>query len=79
VQWGAASLGDVPVPSDYDGDGRADVAVWRSTDGRWYVIRSSDGAQSAVQWGAASLGDIPVPADYDGDGRTAFAVFRPGP
>ena len=79
-QWGAASLGDLPVPADYDGDGRADVAVWRpSTDasgqgGIWYVVRSSDGAAVAQQWGAPD--DVPVPADYDGDGRADLAVWR---
>ena len=79
IPWGAP--GDRPVPADYDGDGRADVAVLRPAEGGeesvWYVVRSSDGGVVRRQWGAVSLGDEPVPADYDGDGRVDLAVWRP--
>lgn len=68
-------MASVAVNSDFDGDGKADIAVWRPGDGVWWVIHSADGSQHTQQWGTA--GDIPVPADYDGDGKADFAVWRP--
>lgn len=73
VTWG--TKGDIPVPGDYDGDGKTDTAVWRPSTGVWWIVRSSDGANFTQQWG--SSGDIPVPADYDGDHKTDMAVWRP--
>ena len=62
--------------ADYDGDGPADFAIWRPSDGNWWILGSARGEQLPVrQWGASS--DKPAPGDYDGDGRTDVAIWRP--
>jgi CubicO group peptidase (beta-lactamase class C family) len=58
---------------DFDGDGKADVSVFRN--GNWYIQGSISGF-SGRNWGFAT--DIPAPADFDGDGKTDVAVFRDG-
>ena len=45
TKWGTD--GDIPVPGDYDGNGKADMAVWRPSNATWYVY-----GKSAVKWGA---------------------------
>jgi glucose/arabinose dehydrogenase len=56
--------------ADFDGDGKDEIAVWRPTDGVWYVR-----GQGTVQWGVA--GDVPVPDQYDTDPAAEIAVWRP--
>jgi uncharacterized delta-60 repeat protein len=63
------------TPFDFDGDGRADVSVFRASENKWYILQSSD--FSVVQRVFAISGDIPTPADYDGDGKTDVSIFRP--
>jgi hypothetical protein len=65
----------VPVPGDYNGDGRSDLAMYQESSGRWYIRSLSSGNPIAwgVQWGYS--GAVPVPGDYDGDGRYDLCVY----
>jgi hypothetical protein len=60
---------------DFDGDGMADHAVFRPSDGGWRVFRSGAGSQLNTAWG--TVGDIPLSGDFDGDRIGDMVAFRP--
>jgi CubicO group peptidase (beta-lactamase class C family) len=55
---------------DYNGDGLADIAVFRPENGIWAV-------RGLGRTYFGRMGDVPVSGDYDGDRFTDIAVFRP--
>lgn len=61
--------------SDFDGDGKTDLSLFRESTGDWFFENSSDNTPSNVTWGTA--GDIMTSGDYDGDGKSDEAIFRP--
>ena len=72
-QWPASTWGQAS-PSDFDGNGSAELSVFHPATGNWYVLFGG-----VTRWihsfGWASA--IPVPADYDGDGLQDFGVYHP--
>jgi len=78
VPAGFPALGDTAVVGDFDGDGKADPATWRSSTGVWIIPRSSANYSTFIfaQWGQA--GDIPVVGDLDGDWKADIGFYRNG-
>jgi len=62
--------------NDYDGDGKADGPIYRSSDGRWYAALSAYRYQAWLAAEAGLAGLTPVPGDYDGDGVTDLATYN---
>ncbi len=62
------------TPYDFDGDGKADVSLFRPSEGNWYLQNSTTGF-FGFHFGLSD--DKIAPADYDGDGKTDIGVFRP--
>jgi hypothetical protein len=85
VNWGvtgadANAFYDAPIPADYDGDGKHDLAIYRfgtAPDNNYIILRSSDGGSTYQQWGNF-VTDYILPGDYDGDGKADYAVGRTG-
>lgn len=84
ISWGLTGNGttifDTPVPGDYDGDGKFDIAIYRfgsSPANNFIIRRSSNGTVQFQPWGNFNT-DYIVPGDYDGDGKFDFAAARTG-
>ena len=67
--------GSNPLSADFDGDTRADMALYKS-NGDWAILKSSSNFTSSLvkSWGGA--GYTAAPGDYDGDGIQDLGLYR---
>ena len=92
VTFGASGNADQPVVADYNGDGRADIASFRSVTDlpggeRWFLLPSvtSGGVGGGPGFGFDGGfpvvfgvdGDIAAVSDYDLDGSPDLTVYSP--
>ena len=68
---------DMMRRTDYDGDGKSDIVVYRSGLGMWEILQSHTGFATRVKVTSGTTGDLSVAGDYDGDGKTDLGLFRP--
>jgi hypothetical protein len=71
----AAASAGYHLLNDYDGDGKSDLAVYRAADGKWEVMLSGSGYQTATLT-FGGVGCQPALADYDGDGKSDPAIYE---
>lgn len=81
--------GDAPIPMDFDGDGRADLGLWRPSTQNWFLLPSSgscprtfpvtgvtaNGKRSCMRTSFGSAHDQPVSIDIDDDGLVDPGYF----
>jgi hypothetical protein len=72
--WGVST--DIPVTGDFNGDGSSDWALFRPSEGCFYIWLKNTNNAYWVGWGQA--GDIPVVRDFGADGKSDVALWRPG-
>ncbi len=80
VVFGASGGMDQPVVADYNDDGFADIAAFRSESdltfgaSDWFILPSGE---SGFPITFGDSGSIAAPADYNNDGAVDLAVFDP--
>ncbi|MFO0951497.1 MAG: Ig-like domain-containing protein [Isosphaeraceae bacterium] len=66
--------GDVPLIGDFDGDGKASLAIYRPSTAQFFV----NGEAAPIVFTSVKAGDVPVVADFENTGRDELAIYRPG-
>jgi len=73
---GSANCTDRPVTGDWNGDGRAEVGVFRNTPSRGEFLKRVGSRTTSLRFGYP--GDTPLVGNWGGTRRSEVAVRRPG-
>ena len=65
----------VPIPADYDGDKKTDIAIFNVNEARWYILESKSSflRRKIFCWLAD---EIPLPMDVDSDGKADITCYN---
>lgn len=66
----------IPMPADYDGDSKADIALANRVNGLWYIKRSSDSMREPVRAAGIAYGEPFLIGDLDGDGKADPSCYN---
>lgn len=78
--WGTngmamGSKNDIPLTGDFDGDGKADLAVFNQSNASWAIYQSTQPqAYMSFKFGTPGV-SLPVVGNFAGPGATQFGTF----
>jgi hypothetical protein len=66
----------IPIFADFDGDRKADPAVYQVGTGNWFMKLSASGYGAASLRGFGGSGYTAFAADFDGDGKADLCIYN---
>lgn len=66
----------IPIPADYDGDNKTDIALFNKIDATWHILFSSNQNLIEPNTWCSEWSEIPLPEDLDGDSKADFSCYN---